>query len=428
MRANWSNWAGDQACTPAHRAEPSTVDEVATTVKAAAERGEVVRVVGAGHAFGDNVATDGTLISLDRLTGLHHVDSATGLVRVAAGTRLYDVNRLLDQHGLALANLGDINVQSTAGAISTATHGTGARFGNLATFVASLELVTADGSVVEVTGDDLRAARVSVGALGVVTAYTLRTVPAFRLRERRGRLPLAEILRDVDGYADSSDHVEFFVFPHSRTALTKALDRTDEPAHGRSRATAYVDEVLVENHVLGLVCKAGRRFPTRIPQLNRMVTGLASSSTRVGHSHQVFSSPRLVRFTETEWAFPRAACADAVTAILDVVDRRCLAVNFPLEVRFTAADTESMLSPSYDRDTAYVAAHMFQGMPWQEFFAAVEEVAADFGARPHWGKRHTLDAAQLAERYPEFGAFQAVRDRLDPDGVFANAHVRRIFG
>lgn len=424
----WSNWAGDQRCVPARRIAPTSVEEVAATVRAAADRGEVVRVVGAGHAFGDNVVTDGTLISLDGLTGLHHVDRAAGTARIAAGTRLYDVNRLLDAHGLALANLGDINVQSAAGAISTATHGTGSRLGNLATLVESLEIVTADGSVVEVDGDDLRAARVSVGALGVVTAYTLRTVPAFRLRERRERLPLSDVIADLDAYADGSDHFEFFVFPHTRDVLAKSLDRTEEPAAGRSRAGAYVDEVLIENHLLGLVCRTGRRAPRMIPRLNGLVTRLASGSTRIGHSHQVFSSPRRVRFTETEWAFPREACADALTAILAVAERRGTHVNFPIEVRFVAADTDSMLSPSYGRDTAYIAAHMFQGMAWQEFFGAVEEVAADFGARPHWGKRHTLDAARLSELYPEFGAFQDARKRLDPDGVFANAHVRRIFG
>jgi len=424
----WKNWAGDQTCTPTHRAMPGTVDEVAATVSAAAARGEVVRVVGAGHAFGDNVVTDGTLISLDNLTGLHHVDRATGLVRVAAGTRLFEVNRLLDAHGLALANLGDINVQSAAGAISTATHGTGSKLGNLATLVESLELVTADGSVLELTGDDLRAGRVSVGALGVVTAYTLRTVPSFRLLEERGKLPLSEVLANLDAYADGNDHFEFFWFPHAHEVMSKVINRTDEPAHARSRVGAYVDEVLVENHALGLICRAGRRFPGRIPALNRVVTRLGSTSTRVGVSHHVFSSPRRVRFTETEWAFPREACVDAFKEIATRIDRHGFAVNFPLEVRFVAADTESMLSPSYGRETAYIAAHMFQGMAWQGFFDVVTDIAADFGARPHWGKRHTLDAAALSRRYPEWDAFQEVRRRLDPDGVFANAHVRRIFG
>lgn len=422
----WTNWTGDQTCTPRHREAPSSVEEVAATVTAAATRGDVVRVVGGGHAFGDNVLTDGTLLSLDNLTGLVDVDVSSGLARVAAGTRLYEVNELLDAHGLALANLGDINVQSAAGAISTATHGTGAAFGNLATLVESLELVTATGEIVEMTGDDLRAARVSVGALGVVTAYTLRTVPAFRLRERRDRMPLDRVLRDFDALAAGSDHFEFFVFPHATDALTKQIVRTQDPAQPGSERRAWMEEVLLENKVLDLVCRAGRRFPSRIPQLNRLVTRLASSSEKVNVGHKVFSSPRMVRFTESEWAFPREVLPEVLPRILRVAEG--FAINFPIEVRVVAGDTESMLSPSYGRDTAYVAVHAYQGMPWQEYFAAVQQIAGEYAARPHWGKRHALSATELAPLYPEWDAFQAVRRRLDPDGLFANDHVRRIFG
>lgn len=422
----WTNWTGDQICTPRHRAAPSSVEEVAATVTAAAARGDVVRVVGGGHAFGDNVLTDGTLVSLDHLTGLLDVDTSSGLARVAAGTRLHEVNELLDAHGLALANLGDINVQSAAGAISTATHGTGAAFGNLATFVASLELVTAAGEVVELSGEELRAARVSVGALGVVTAYTLRTVPAFRLRERRDRMPLSHVLADFDGFAEGHDHAELFVFPHATDALTKQIERTQDPAQPGSERRAWIEEVLLENKVLDLVCRAGRRFPSRIPQLNRLVTRLASSSEKVNVGHKVFSSPRMVRFTESEWAFPREVLPEVLPRILRVAEG--FAINFPIEVRVVAGDTESMLSPSYGRDTAYVAVHAYQGMPWQEYFAAVQQIAGEYAARPHWGKRHALSAAELAPLYPEWDSFQAVRRRLDPDGVFANDHVRRIFG
>ncbi|HSX68228.1 D-arabinono-1,4-lactone oxidase [Nocardioides sp.] len=422
----WHNWTGDQTCTPAHRAEPASVDEVAAVVKAAAAREQVVRVVGAGHAFGDNVLTDGTLLSLDRLSGLRDVDTASGLVRVAAGTRLYAVNELLDAHGLALANLGDINVQSAAGAISTATHGTGAAFGNLATFVESLELVTAAGAVVEMSGDDLRAARVSVGALGVVTAYTLRMVRAFRLRERRDRMPLATVLRDFDALADGSDHFEFFAFPYADRAITKQLERTQDPAEPGSERRAWFEEVVLENKVLDLICRTGRRFPSQIPRLNRLITSVASPSEKVNVGHKVFSSPREVRFTESEWAFPREVLPEVLPRILRVAEEH--RVNFPIEVRVVAADTASMLSPSYGRATAYVAVHAYRGMPWQEYFADVQAIGAEYAARPHWGKRHALSAAELGERYPEWEAFQEVRRRLDPDGLFANAHVRRIFG
>ncbi|WP_255246963.1 D-arabinono-1,4-lactone oxidase [Skermania pinensis] len=398
----WTNWAGDQTCFPAQFARPATVDEVSRLVTEAANRGRTVRVVGAGHSFGDNVLTDGTLISLDNLAGLHHVDPATGLVRIGAGTRLHELNRLLDAHGLAMPNLGDINVQSAAGAISTATHGTGRKLGNLATTVESIELVKADGSVVELsTGDELRAARVGVGALGIITAYTLATVPSFRLREQRAKLPLTRVLAELDEHVDSNDHFEFFFFPYARDALTKSTNRTDEPANPPGRAAAYIDEILVENFVLDVLSRAGRRWPTQIPRLNRTMTALGSSGSRVDVSHEVFSSPRLVRLTESEWAVPRAACGDVVRAIQAEIDSQGLAVNFPLEVRFVAADEASLLSPSFGRETAYVAVHMYQGMPWQPYFETFQRIAIEHDGRPHWGKRHSLDAADLAGRYPE---------------------------
>ncbi|MGW4336020.1 D-arabinono-1,4-lactone oxidase [Rhodococcus koreensis] len=425
----WTNFAGDQTCFPSKFARPATVDEVSRLVTEAASRGDTVRVVGAGHSFGGNVLTDGTLISLDELSGLHHADPATGLVRIGAGTRLHELNRLLDAHGLAMPNLGDINVQSAAGAISTATHGTGRKLGNLATTVESIELVKADGSVMELsTGDELRAARVSVGALGVITAYTLRTVPSFRLHEERRKMPLTRVLSELDDHVDGNDHFQFFAFPHTRDVLAKSLNRSGEPANPPGRAAEYVNDMLVENRALDAVSKVGRRWPKQIPRLNRTMTALASSSSRVDVSHRVFSSPRQVRFTESEWALPRAACVEVVRAIQAEIDRQGLAVNFPLEVRFVAADEASLLSPSFGRETAYVAVHMYEGMPWRPYLEAVQRIATEHGGRPHWGKRHSLDAATLAGRYPEWETFQTIRRAYDPDGVFANNHIRRIFG
>lgn len=426
----WSNWAGDQSCFPAVVERPTSVDDVSAAVHRAAERESTVRVAGAGHSFGDLVCTDGTLMSLDGLSGLLDVDAAAGLVRVAAGTRLHVLTALLDAHGLALPNLGDIDRQSVAGAISTATHGTGRLLGNLATQVEALQLVLADGSVLECTAADpelLLAARVSLGALGVVTAYTLRVVPAFNLRAEVRVRPLADTTAELDELVDGNDHFEFFAFPHAQRVLTKLNNRTDEPARPASWLQRRMTST-VENQVHDLLCRVGRLAPAQIPRLNRVLTGLLSSSVRVDASHRGFVSTRSVRFTEMEWALPRSACVDVLHEILAMIDRRGYAVNFPIEVRFVAADEVSFLSPSYGRETTYLAVHMFRGMQWQPYFQAVQDIALDQGGRPHWGKRHMLDAAGLAERYPAWDRFQAVRAKLDPDGRFANAHVRRVLG
>lgn len=430
MTTSWQNWTGDETCTPRRIVRPSTVDELASVVAAATAAGETpIRVVGAGHSFGDIIGTSGVLISLDNLTGLLGHDSVTGRVTVAAGTRLHQLNGLLDEIGRAMANLGDVNVQSVAGAISTATHGTGARLGNLATQVVSLDVVTADGTVRTVdAGDELQAARVSLGALGVICAVTLETVPSFRLHGVDERRSLDATLMRLDELTDVNDHFEFFVFPHTEYALCRTNNRTEEPVRTRGPVASYLSETLLENKVLDLLLRTGRRFPSQIPRLNRMAAAAFSGSDRVNVGHEIFSSVRSVRFTESEWAVPRDAAASMVREILDVIDKRGFDVNFPLEVRFVAPDQDSFLSPSWGRDTGYVAAHMYQGMEWEPFMRAVQEVALAHDGRPHWGKRHFLTAAELAPKYPEWDRFQQVRRTFDPDGVFTNDHVRRVLG
>jgi L-gulonolactone oxidase len=427
----WTNWAGDESCVPATVRSPASVDELAAVIKQAADQDQVVRVAGAGHSFSDLVCTNGILLSLDGLRGILDVDKTRNVVTVAAGTRLYDLNPALAQLGYALPNLGDIDRQSLAGAISTATHGTGRLLGNLATQVEALQLVLADGSVRTITAADdeiLRAARVSLGALGVVSAYTLRVVPAFRLHAQERRLRLDETLAHLDGLAEENEHFEFFVFPHTMHALIKANNRTDEPAEPAGRVREYVDGHLVQNKLLDLLCRAGRAWPSLIPRLNRFITGAVSPSTRVDDSYKIFASQRSVRFTESEWAIPHEACAEVVREILRIVRARGFHVNFPLEVRFVSADEESFLSPSYGRATAYIAVHVYRGMDWRPYFQAVQEIASAYGGRPHWGKRHLLSAGELASRYPAWDRFQAVRAQLDPSGRFSNEHVRRVLG
>src|SRR5918998_1337869 len=261
----WINWAGDERFTPATVVRPRSVEELSVAVREAGER--TVRVAGAGHSFGDLVATNGVLLQLDGLAGVLAVDRAAGLVRGGAGTRLHALNAALDMLGLALPNLGDVDRQSVAGAISTATHGTGARLGNLATQVEELELVLADGSVLHCGpgSDELRAARVSLGALGVIASATLRVVPAFRLRAEDRAHPLEETLARLDELVEGSDHFEFYVFPHSDRALTRTNTRTDAPATPRSPLRRFLDEELVPNDLLGAVCRLGRRVPAPDP-------------------------------------------------------------------------------------------------------------------------------------------------------------------
>ncbi len=428
----WQNWAGDQRCAPAAIERPSSIAEIAAALERAAAQDQRVRVVGAGHSFSDIALTDGRLLRLDRMSRLLEVDRSSGLVRVQGGITIHALNARLAAIGLALENLGDIDVQSIAGAISTATHGTGARLRNIPSQVAALTLVLADGSTLHCSEQDdpelLRAARVGLGALGVVAEVTLRCVPAFNLRGLDAPAPLRETLERFEELALANDHFEFFVFPHTDTALTRTNNRTEEPARPRGRASSYANDVLLTNHVFGLFCRLARRMPAQIPRINRLVTRLAGASRRVDRSDRIFASPRLVRFTEMEYALPREHTVEAVRRVLELVEGPpSLAVPFPIEVRTVAAD-DALLSTATGRDSGYVAVHMFEGMEWEPYFRAVEAIMDELGGRPHWGKRHFQSAATLRERYPEWERFQAVRRRLDPGGRFANAYTDRVLG
>jgi FAD-linked oxidoreductase len=418
----WTNWSGGQHCTPAAVVHPGSRADVAAAVAAAS----TVRVAGAGHSFSAAAVTDGTLLKLDRLDRVLDCDPAGGLVRVEAGITLHRLNRELLARGLALPNLGDVDVQTLAGALATGTHGTGGRLANLSEAVTGMELVLADGSERELTeGSLLRAARVGLGALGVVVAVTLRCVPAFRLHAVDESQPLEEVLDSLDELVEANEHFELFSFPHSSLALTRTNNRTEAPAAPPGRAREWTQEVLLDNHLFGVLNRVARRFPRTIPRLNRLAGAAGSRRERIDHSFRVFASPRLVRFEEMEYALPRERAAEAVRAVREILARH--AVSFPLELRFSAGD-DALLSPAHERDSAFVAVHVFAGMEWEAPFREVEALMGRWGGRPHWGKRSFLGASELAARYPRWDDFQAARALLDPGGRFASAWTDHTLG
>ncbi|WP_328787103.1 D-arabinono-1,4-lactone oxidase [Streptomyces sp. NBC_00273] len=427
----WTNFAGDQSCRPAVFERPGAPAEVAEAIGRAAAAGRTVRVAGAGHSFTDGVLTDGTLLSLERMNRVLDIDPATGLVRVEAGISLGALSAVMYDHGLAFANLGDIDVQSIAGATGTGTHGTGMTLPNLSAGLKSIQLALADGSILEVgegmDPDAWRAARVSMGALGVVTAVTLQAVPAFTLSAEDTTAPLETVLRSLDERVDSNDHFGFFAFPHSELAMTKTWNRTSAAPRPRSRAGAWCHDVLLTNHAYLGVCLLGRARRGWIPALNRLASAYSGTTRYVDRSYRVFATPRRVPLTEMEYAIPREYAAEAVRTVMKIAERREFDVPAPLEVRFVASD-DAYLSPAGGRGTCYIAVHQFAGIPWEQYFRTVEQAMIDFGGRPHWGKRHFLNAEMLRRQYPHWDRFQAVRARLDPHGVFTNDHIRRVLG
>lgn len=427
----WRNWAGNQSMQPAAVERPTSTDDVSRLVKQAAADGRRVKAIGSGHSFTGIGLTDGVLLSLERMDRVLAIDRDRSQVTVQAGLVLRELNRQLADHGLGLTNMGDIDVQSVAGALSTGTHGTGRDSGALATQVVALELVLADGSVLTCSADEnpdvYAVARVGLGALGIVTTVTLAVEPAFLLTADERPLPLDDVLADFEHHVAANDHVEMYWFPHTDLALTKRNNRTAGPPAPLSRVRSIVDDELLSNGVFDLTCRLGRAVPAVIPRVNRLAARALSARTYTDAAPQVFTAPRRVRFCEMEYAIPRADVVAVLGELRTLPERLGLRISFPVEVRVAPAD-DIALSTASGRDSAYVAAHVYKGTDPTAYFDAVEALMGSVGGRPHWGKLHSLGAEQLRERYPRFDEFVAVRDRLDPERRFTNAYLDRVLG
>jgi L-gulono-1,4-lactone dehydrogenase len=455
----WQNWAGTAAAEPARRYWPRTAEAIADAVKEAGSAGLTVRALGSGHSFTPAAATSGAALDLSGWTGIVTADAETRLVTVRSGTTIRALNAALDALGLAMPNLGDIDAQTIAGAISTGTHGTGARLGGLATQVEALDLVLADGSVMSCSAghrpDEFAAARVGLGALGVISTVTLRCVPAFTLAADERPLPLDEVTARFGEFAADNDHFEFYWFPYGRNALVKRNNRIPPagapalpapagapaapPPAGAPAAPPpaapppmpawrrFWEYDVMENAAFGALCRTGRAVPALIKPLNRLAAATLSKRSYSETSHRVFVTPRRVRFVESEYAVPRACLPDVLAELRRAVPRLADPVMFPVEIRLSAAD-DIWLSTAYGRDTAYVAIHQYVGLPYQEYFRVFESIVAAAAGRPHWGKMHTLDAGRLDALYPRFGDFLRVRDQADPERRFANPYLEQVLG
>lgn len=429
----WQNWGRTERIRPQTVECPSTIEAVRRAVRAAAERGRAVKAVGAGHSFTGIAVAPGTLLELTELTGLVSVDRERSRVRLLAGTRLHRIPALLAPYGLAMENLGDIDRQSIAGAISTGTHGTGARFGGIATQIVGVTLVTGDGELLSIDEDHepelLPAVALGLGALGILVDVTVQCVPAFVLQAVERPEPLAPVVDDLIARADAVDHFEFYWFPHTDVALTKTNTRRPADAATRplSATSRIVDDLIVGNGVHQLVCSAGRAVPPLVPGINRLSARVWGDREFSDASHRVFATARGVRFREMEYAVPVENLARAFRGLQRVIDEHGWHVEFPVEVRVAAAD-DLWMSTASGRASGYIAVHRYWRADPTAYFSAVEEIMLAHGGRPHWGKMHTLDAEALRERYPRFDDFLALRDRLDPKRAFRNPYLQRVLG
>ncbi|WP_327168949.1 D-arabinono-1,4-lactone oxidase [Streptomyces subrutilus] len=427
----WRNWAGNVTAAPVRVVAPASVEELREAVRRAASEGLRVKAVGTGHSFTAAAATDGVLVRPQALAGITAVDRAAGTVTVAAGTVLKDLNRALAAQGLSLTNMGDIMEQTVSGATSTGTHGTGRDSASIAAQIRALELVTADGRLLTCSEKEnpevFAAARVGIGALGIVTSLTLAVEPLFFLTAREEPMGFDRVTAEFDQHVAENEHFEFYWFPHTGNCNTKRNNRSQGPAAPPGPVSAWVEDELLSNGLFQAVNSLGRAVPATIPAIARVASRALSARTYTDIPYKVFTSPRRVRFVEMEYALPRENAVAALRELRALVDRSDLRISFPVEVRTAPAD-DITLSTASGRDTAYVAVHMYRGTPYRAYFTAAERIFTAHGGRPHWGKVHTRDAEYLARAYPRFGEFTALRDRLDPDRVFGNDYLRRVLG
>jgi L-gulonolactone oxidase len=429
----WQNWSGTETADPARTVRPAGVEELAAAVVAAAADGLRVKAVGAGHSFSGIAVADGVQVDMGGLDQVVAVDPRSGLVTVEAGMPLWRLNEVLDAHGLALENMGDIDRQTISGAISTGTHGTGDRYRGFAWQVKGLKLVLADGSVVHCTEFERRelfaAARLGLGALGVIAEVTLQCVPAFRLKAVERPERLDTVLDNLDELVSENDHFEFYWFPHTARTLTKRNNRyaMSEPSRAPSRLSYWWSEGFTENTLFEASNRVGVRFPAMVPKLNRLAGRVWSAREYTDVSHRVFASPRSVVFREMEYALPREALPEVLRELQATVERERHLVSFPVEVRFAAAD-DIWLSTAQGRRTAYVAVHQYHRHDHEPYFKDCAAIFDAAGGRPHWGKMHALDAERLGDLYEHFDDFLAVRKEVDPDRRFSNPYLERVLG
>ncbi len=429
-RRSWRNWAGNQQASPIAIHRPKTEEEIASVVQHAAERGERVKAFGSGHSFTAIAVSDSHLLDLSDYRRVLDVDHERGLVTVQAGIKLSKLCEELHARGLAMEDMGDVAYQSIAGATSTGTHGTGATFGCIPTQIHAMRLVIGDGSVIQCSADEnsevFKAARVGIGALGIVSTITLRCSPAFNLHALEQAIPLDDVMGDLDHYIDSNEHFEFFWQPGAHNAFTKQNNRTTAPEQPLSKWRNFRDDILIGDVAANALVKLDRISSPASKWLRRRLP-VTAREDYVDRSYRVFTSERRVKFVEMEYFIPRAAAHDAMASYRKYLRDTGTEPSMAIEMRFTAAD-DIPLSMSSGRETCSFAIHVRAHEGFQQYFEGVETLMREFDGRPHWGKLHFQTRETLQPLYPMWDDFQQIRARLDPEGRFANTYLDRVLG
>jgi FAD-linked oxidoreductase len=424
------NWAGNVKWTPQEVLLPKTEDEIAAIIKKATSSGKSIRTVGSHHSFTPLLATNSVSLSLDDMQGLLSKEPNNRAI-AWAGTKLKRLSELLAEKGLAQENMGDINVQSLAGAISTGTHGTGITLGSVGTQVEEITFVNGLGELITLNEEnnyhEFKCAQLSLGSLGVITRMKVRCKEAYNLELDIRKEKLSDVLANLDTIVNENRHFEFYSIPNSQWSQTKRSNIVSQEAGTTSKFSAFINDIVLENWALQLLCSINKTIPSSSKTISNLIGSFISNEKKIQQSHKVFSTVRNVKFTEMEYNIPYESYQDVVKEMLRLIDKNNYRISFPQEHRFVQAD-DIYLSPAHNRKSAYIASHVYKGMDNKRYFKDLEDLFVDFGGRPHWGKMHTRDAAFFRKVYPKFDDFLQVRAKHDPNGVFLNDHLKKVFG
>jgi FAD/FMN-containing dehydrogenase len=401
--AGWQNWSGGVRCNPERQEAPASEAAIAALVREAAREGKSVRVAGAGHSFSPICTTEGVLLSLAALKGIAEIDRASRQASIWAGSRIADLGEPLRAAGMGLENQGDIDVQMLAGAISTGTHGTGLRYGNLSTQAAGFRLVLPTGEVRSISRTNeselFRAAAVSLGLLGVISQIRVQAVPAYKLHERTWVTSFEECREDLDRLIDENEHFEFFWLPRHDVCAMKSLNPTSEPVQA----------------------------PADLPESPPGTVERYLHPERVDWSHRIYPSVRSAPFNEMEFSMPLERGWECLCEIRQLILTKHPQVAWSVEYRTVAAD-DLPLSPAYGRKTIAISIHESADASYERYFTDAQAIFLNHGGRPHWGKIHYCTAAQLRAQYPAWDSFWELRRQVDPHGVFLNDYLRKLGG
>ncbi|MFS1514152.1 D-arabinono-1,4-lactone oxidase [Chengkuizengella sp. SCS-71B] len=424
----WKNWSGLVKSSPQNMIYPQNIEEVVKLIQNCIDHKQRLRVVGSGHSFSPLVHTNQLLVSLDDMQGIAEVNDSEQWSEVWAGTKLKKLSMLLHQQGFALENMGDVDHQSIAGALSTGTHGTGVSLGNLSTQIKELTIVTGTGEVItcseEKNQNIFKAASISLGALGIIVKVKLKVVPAYKLHCKSSKQPITNCLEQLN-HLKTNRNFEFFYYPHTETAQIKVTNETNQ-APSPNRPFQKFKNIVLENYVFWLLSEASRIFPRLSKTISRITASGVPNTEKINYSPFVYTSDRVVRFNEMEYCIPERNLKKVVEEMKSCMDQQQFAVHFPIECRYVKKD-DIWLSPSYQRNSAYIAVHMYKGMEYESYFQEMEKIMQKYNGRPHWGKMHTLTSDKLQKLYPKWNDFQKLRGQMDPEGLFLNDYLEGLF-